>query len=151
MQNCWGDLITSESLRSLWICPCIRSLTLGLWDFEVQAEDIQAGLQHLRSAAMTHVTSVPYLRTIYNASHHLECNCPKMELLACLWVTMQAAGALQHIGVLARRRARHRKRVSDQVLGKLTKLRELTLTGQVLSGASPAALSTLAQLDTLEM
>ena len=50
MEHCWGTLFTSESLRLLWICPCLRNLTLSSGNGEVMAEEVVAGLQHLRCA-----------------------------------------------------------------------------------------------------
>ena len=38
----------SESLRSLWACHNLRSLKLVSYDIKLRAEDINAGLQHLR-------------------------------------------------------------------------------------------------------
>ena len=53
MEHCWGDVITSESLRALWTCPNLRRLTLESDQDRIEPEDIEAGLQHLRSAGRT--------------------------------------------------------------------------------------------------
>ena len=56
-----GKVITSKSLGSLWTCANLRRLTLESLDIEIEADHLEAGLQHLRSAALTP-------RTL---SHHL--------------------------------------------------------------------------------
>lgn len=48
-----GDVLTSESLRT---CGNLRCLTLDLRDYELEVEHLEAGLQHLRSAAITPLT-----------------------------------------------------------------------------------------------
>ena len=50
---CEPPMITSESLRTLWTCPNLRNLSLEDCGFDILAEDLGAGLQHLRSAATT--------------------------------------------------------------------------------------------------
>lgn len=52
MRLCWGNLFTSESLRLLWTCPRLCNLTLYGLSCDVLAADVEAGLQHLRCAAL---------------------------------------------------------------------------------------------------
>ena len=52
MEYCWGTLFASESLRLLWICPRLRNLTLHGRKGEYKAADVEAGLQHMRCAAI---------------------------------------------------------------------------------------------------
>ena len=49
----WGERLHSESLRFLWTCSNLRSLVLESYNIELKAEHLEAGLQHLRSAAIT--------------------------------------------------------------------------------------------------
>ena len=62
-----GAAFTSESLRSLWTCSNLRSLTLESFKIELKAEDLEAGLQHLRSAAITPLT--------FSNQQYLQCRC----------------------------------------------------------------------------
>lgn len=81
----------SESLRSLWACHNLRSLTLVSHDSELRAEDINAGLQHLRFAAITPLTSSHYIcKSAYQGSQDCLILC---LLLMCV---RQAAGIFEH-------------------------------------------------------
>ena len=46
------NVITSETLQSLWTCHKLRGLYLESIDDRIEAEHIEAGLQHLRFAAV---------------------------------------------------------------------------------------------------
>ena len=46
--DCGHPIFTSQSLRALWACPNLRCLIIDECDLDIDAEDMEAGLQHLR-------------------------------------------------------------------------------------------------------
>ena len=50
LHDCEGQLITSDSMRTLWTCPRVRSFTINDCCLELDAEDLEGGLQHFRFA-----------------------------------------------------------------------------------------------------
>ena len=51
--NCEGrQLITADSVRTLWTCPRVRSFWMDDCNFALDEEDLENGLQHFRCASL---------------------------------------------------------------------------------------------------
>ena len=85
-----GNAFTSESLRPLWTCSNLRSLTLETSYSDLKAEHLEAGLQHLRSPATSPLTlSINYAVSAVNQVNVVPIGHP---LLTTCFSVRQAAG-----------------------------------------------------------